>query len=438
MPDLLIQNGRVIDPSQNLDRIMNLLIRDRRIAAYDDMGGGQATVINAAGKIVSPGLIDMQVQLREPGFEEDETIRTGTAAALAGGFTAIACIPNTNPPIDSQASVEFVRHQAVLAGNCHVFVLACVSKNREGQELSEMGSLVAAGAVGFTDATAPIHSAELMRRALEYSRMFDRPILNHPEVLDLTHDGIMHEGLVSTVLGLSGMPAQAEDVMTGRDLCLAQATGGRLHLINISSGGSVELVRRAKARGVSVTVGICPPHFSMTDEHLRSFDSNCKLNPPLRSQDHVDECIAGLRDDTIDAICSGHAPRPAEKKMQELDQAPYGMVSLETTLAMAVTKLVEPGLLSWSKLIEKLSTNPARILGLTGKGTLAVGADADITLIDPDARWRVDPKSFRSKSSNSPLGGWELRGRAEAVIVAGDVKFSRDVETSSHAHHAGA
>jgi dihydroorotase len=427
MASILIQHGRVIDPSQNLDRVANILLEDGKVTAYDAPAGNQDQILDAADRIVVPGLIDMYAQLREPGFEEDESIESGTAAALAGGFTSIACAPNTDPPLDTQGGVEFVLHQAKRADNCNVFVLACVSKNRAGEELAELGTLHAAGAVGFTDATAPIRSAELMRRALQYAQMFDRPILNHPEVTDLTHDGIMHEGLVSTILGLSGMPAEAEDVMTGRDVRLAEATGGRLHLLNISSGGSVELIRRARARGVAITAGICPQHFTITDECLRNFDSNCKTNPPLRSKDHVDQCLAGLTDDTLDVICSGHAPRAREKKMRELDQAPYGMVNLETVLGLVVTRLIEPGHLIWAQAIEKLSLNPARILGLEGKGTLAIGADADVTIIDPHARWRVDRAQFRSRSSNSPFDGWELQGRADTVIVGGRIKYRHGI-----------
>ena len=267
MPSLLIKNGRVIDPSQQLDRVTNLLIEGGRIAAIDAAEHGVDQVIDAAGKIVAPGLVDMHTELREPGREEDETIESGTAAALAGGFTSVACIPNTDPPIDTQAGVEFVRQKAARARNCHVFVLACVSKNREGQELAEIGSLVESGAVGFTDADRPIHNTELMRRALEYCLMFDVPILNHPEVLELSHDGIMHEGLTSMVLGLPGMPSDAEDVMTARDLRLAEYTGGRLHLMNISSAGSVELIRRFKSRGIGITAEICPAHFTLDRRH---------------------------------------------------------------------------------------------------------------------------------------------------------------------------
>lgn len=422
MKRILIQNGRVVDPSQNLDRIANVLIEDGRIAALDVPAGPDDLILDARQRIVVPGLIDLCAELREPGWEEDETIDSGTAAAVEGGFTTVACLPNTDPPIDSQATVEFVQHQAARADRCHVLVLACVSKGRAGQELAEIGSLVAAGAVGFTDANAPIHNAELMRRALEYCQMFDRPVLNVLEVPELNHGGVMHEGLVSTILGLTGMPPEAEDVMTARDIRLAEATGGRLHLLRVSSGGSVELLRRARARGVPVTAGICPVNFALTDDALRSFDTSLKLNPPLRSQDHVDQCLAALADGTIDVICSGHGPRAAEKKMAVLDEAPFGMVSLETTLGLVGTKLIEPGHLDWPSVIRKLSTNPARILGLSQKGTLAVGADADVTIIDPDVRWTVDPARFKSKSNNTPLAGWTLRGRATDVIVGGRIK----------------
>jgi dihydroorotase len=421
---LLIQNGRLIDPSQGLYRVTNLLIADGRIAAYDAAATGQERLVEAQGRIVAPGLIDMHVQLREPGWEEDETIETGTAAALAGGFTSIACIPETDPPIDTPAGVEFVRQKAARANHCHVFVIACISKNREGKELAEIGSLVEAGAVAFSDAQRSIQNAELLRRALEYCLMFERPILNHPEVEELSRCGNMHEGLVSLVLGLSGMPAEAEDVMIGRDIRLAESTGGRLHLMNVSSQSSVDLIRRAKSRGVPVTAEVTAPHFCFTDEALRSFDSNYKVNPPLRSQAHVDALIAGLADDTIDVICSGHAPRAREKKMRELDQAPYGMSMLETTLACVATYLIAPGHLDWPRAIAKMAWHPARILRLN-KGTLQIGAEADVTIIDPNERWIVDPRRFASKSSNTPLAGQELMGRAQQVIVSGEIRFDR-------------
>lgn len=425
MTKILITNGRIIDPSQGIDRVANLLIENGRIAGYDVDVNGQEVVIDATGKIVAPGLIDMHVHLREPGREEDETIRSGTAAALAGGFTSILCMPNTEPPIDTQAQVEFIQHQAARADQANVFVAACVSKNREGKELAELGQLVNAGAVAFTDDGSPVANAELMRRAFEYCLMFDKPILNHCEVRELTQGGVMHEGAVSMLLGLAGMPAAAEDVMASRDITLAAATGGRIHIMHISTAGAVELVRRAKARGVRVTTEVCPHHFTLTDECLRTFDSNCKMSPPLRAQEDVEACLRGLADGTIDVICTDHAPHAPEKKMQELDRAPFGIVGLETALGLVGTKLIEAGLLDWPAAIEKMTINPARILGLD-KGTLRIGADADVTIIDPDARWTVDPARFQSKSVNTPFAGWELRGRAHTVLVAGRIKYDLD------------
>ena len=424
MPRLLIQNGRVIDPGQEMDRVTNLLIEDGRIAAYDAVPDGRDEILDASGKIVAPGLIDMHVHLREPGREEDETIETGTAAAVAGGFTSIACCPNTEPPIDSPAAVEFVRQKAARAGNCNVFVIGCVSKNREGKELAEIGQLVEAGAVAVSDDGAPVYDAELMRRAFEYCLMFDKPVLNHAEIRELTQHGVMHEGTTSLALGLTGIPAAAEDVMTSRDIALAEATAGRLHMMHVSTGGSIHAIRRAKRRKVRVTAEVTPHHFTLTDERLLTFDSNYKMNPPLRGQGHVEACIEGLQDGTLDAIATDHAPHAKEKKMQELDRAPFGIVGLETALGLVVTRLIEPGHLDWPTALAKLTCNPARILGID-KGTLALGADADVTIIDPDCAWKVDPKDFRSKSSNTPYEGWDLKGRATTVIVGGEVKFRR-------------
>jgi dihydroorotase len=423
MATLLIKNGRVLDPSQNLDRVTNLLLRDGKVAGFDVAANGQDKIIDAAGLIVTPGLIDMHVHLREPGREEDETIETGTAAAVAGGFTSIACIPNTNPPIDTQATVEFIQHQAARADNCNVYVVACVSKGREGRELAEIGRLVESGAVAFSDDGAPVFDAEVMRRALEYCGMFDKPILNHEEVLELTRGGpVMHEGMVSMILGLPGMPAAAEDVMISRDIALSEATGGRVHVMHISTAGGVELVRRAKQRGVRVTTEICPHHFTLTDECLRTFDSNYKMSPPLRSRSDVEACVEGLIDDTIEVICTDHAPHALEKKMQELDVAPFGIIGLETCLPLTITQLIEPGHLTWEQAIRKMTINPARIIGID-KGTLRIGADADVTIIDPKYQWTVDPQEMKSKSKNTPFGGWELTGRAVTTIVDGRVKY---------------
>jgi dihydroorotase len=429
MNKLLITNGRVIDPSQNMDRVTNLLVVDGRIAAYDapfdSVADGTAEVINAAGRIVAPGLIDIHVHLREPGMEDAETIETGTAAAVNGGFTSVACMPNTDPPIDTQGTVELIRQTAVHKGHCNVFVVACVSQNREGKQLAEIGQLVEAGAVGFSDDGSPVYDAELMRRAFEYCKMFDKPVMNHCEVRELSQKGVMHEGLVSLVLGLPAIPAAAEDVMVSRDISLAEATGGRLHVMHLSTVNGVEALRRAKIRKVQVTAETTPHHFTLTDECLRTFDSNYKMNPPLRGEEHVATIIAGLKDGTIDCIACDHAPHPKEKKMQEIDQAPFGITGLETSLGLVVTRLIQPGHLDWPTALAKMTINPARILKLD-KGTLRIGADADITVIDPEVRWRVDRAEMRSKSSNSPFIGWELQGRAEAVVVGGRIKLRRN------------
>jgi dihydroorotase len=425
MATLLIRGGRVVDPSQGIDRVDDLFIRDGLVVAVGNSGvqpvGKADETIDAAGLVVAPGLIDMHVHLREPGREEDETIETGTRAAVAGGFTSVACIPNTEPPIDTQAAVEFVNQKAVRADNCNVFVVACVSRNREGKELAEIGQLVEAGAVAFSDDGAPVYDAELMRRAFEYCRMFDRPILAHEEVLELSRGGVMHEGLVSLVLGLGGMPAAAEEVMIGRDIALAEVTGGRLHVMHVSTAGGVALIRDAKRRGARVTAEACPHHFTLTDESLRGFDSNFKMSPPLRTVADVEAIIAGLVDGTIDCIATDHAPHAREKKMLELDRAPFGILGLETAVGLCATRLIHTGRLDWPRLIEALSTLPARILGVN-RGTLRPGAVADVTLIDPELSWRVDAAAFRSKSVNSPFDGWTLRGRAVATIVAGRVK----------------
>ena len=426
---LLISGGRVIDPAQGIDRVADVWVRDGRILAITGgTGPGEPLpesadeTLAAAGLIVSPGLVDMHVHLREPGREEAETIATGTQAALAGGFTSVACIPNTEPPIDTQAAVEFVHQKAVRADTCNVFVVACVSRNREGKELAEIGQLVEAGAVAFSDDGAPVYDAELMRRAFEYCRMFDKPILAHEEVLELSRGGVMHEGLVSLVLGLTGLPAAAEEVMIGRDTALAESTDGRLHVMHVSTAGGVDLIRAAKARGVRVTAEACPHHFTLTDEALRGFDANCKMSPPLRTAADVEAIIAGIADGTIDCIATDHAPHAPETKMLELDRAPFGILGLETAVGLSVSRLIATGRIGWPRLIEALSTLPASILGI-GRGTLRVGAPADITLIDPDLSWQVDVRSFRSKSVNSPFQGWTLRGRAVATIVAGRIKY---------------
>jgi dihydroorotase len=424
MQTLRINNGRMIDPSQGIDQVADLWIRGETILGIGPQTGTQADrVIDAQGKIVCPGLIDMHVHLREPGREEDETIATGTASALAGGVTSVACMPNTEPALDSQAAAEFVYLQAARAGNANVFPVGAITKGRQGQELAEIGGLVEGGAVAFTDDGSPVVSAEIMRRALEYCRMFNKAVLSHAEDLELTRDGVMNEGFESMRLGLRGMPAAAEEVMVYRDITLAELTGGRLHILHVSTAGSVELIRQARRRGVNVSGEATPHHFTLTDKSLRSFDSNYKMAPPLRTEQDVQAVIAGLKDGTLEVIATDHAPHAPEKKMRELDQAPNGIIGLETLLPICVMSLIEPGHLTWPQLIEKLTINPASVLGID-RGTLKPGAKADVTIIDPKIEWTIDPNQFHSKSRNSPFAGWKVRGRAHAILVNGQLKYS--------------
>jgi dihydroorotase len=425
MITLRISNGRVIDPSQNIDQMTDLWIRGEDVLGVGPHPSMQADrTLDATGKIVCPGLIDMHVHLREPGREEDETISTGTAAALAGGVTSVACMPNTEPALDSQAAAEFVHLQAKRAGNANVFPVGAITKGRHGKELAEIGGLVDGGAVAFTDDGSPVVSAEIMRRAMEYCKMFDKAVLSHSEDLDLTRGGIMNEGFESMRLGLRGMPAAAEEVMVYREIALAELTGARVHILHVSTAGSVELIRRGKQRGVRVTGEACPHHFTLTDKCLRTFDSNYKMAPPLRTEDDVQAILGGLRDGTLEVIATDHAPHAPEKKMRELDQAPNGIIGLETLLPICIQSLIEPGLLTWPQLIEKLTIQPARVLGID-RGTLRAGALADVTIIDPTAEWTIDPHKFRSKSRNCPFAGWQVRGWANAVLVGGQIKFQR-------------
>lgn len=420
---IFLQNGRFVDPSQKIDAKMNLRLESGKIAGYDEKPHENDDVFDVSGKIVVPGLIDLHVHLREPGQEEDETIESGTLAAVHGGFTSICCCPNTSPPIDTQATVEFIRQKAMRAARAHVFVICCVSKNREGAELAELGQLFEAGAVACSDDGSPVEDAELMRRAFEYCNMFDKAVFSHPEVGSLTHGGVMHEGTVSLVLGLRGMPSAAEDVMVSRDIALAEKTRGRLHIMHVSTAASVQAIRRAKKRGVRISAEVTPHHLTLTEESLRTFQSVFKMNPPLRSIEDVNACIEGLCDGTIDAIATDHAPHAEEKKQRELDQAPFGIIGLETALPLMITEFINKGTFDWTTLVERMSTNPAKILQLPNKGTLKIGADADVTVIDPEQTWTVTSGVLHSKSKNSPYLGWELTGKASMVFVDGNRKL---------------
>ncbi len=424
---ILIDNGRLVSPADALDRPGRLLLRRGRIEAIDpsdDEIPEYCHHIDAAGCIVAPGLVDLGVEFREPGREEDETIRTGAAAAVAGGYTTVLCLGNSDPPIDTPAGVELVRRIADGAAGPRIRVIACLSEQRRGEQMAELGLLVKAGAIAFSDSPRPTGNSALLKSALDYCRMFDIPIFDRPVDPDLVNRGVMHEGRVSLVLGLAGLPTEAEDLAVARDVRLAEATGGRLHVGPVSTMGSVDLIGRVKSRGISVTASVCPHNLWHSDEMLRSFDSRFKVHPPLRSERHIEMLCAAVADGTIDAIQSGHMPRAREKKMNDLDLAPFGAATLETSLAVVATRLVHAGLMSWSQLIERMSTKPAIIAGLPA-GTLTVGAPADVTIIDPDQPWTIDAAQFYSGCQSSPHDGDSVRARVIYTIVGGEIRYTR-------------
>jgi dihydroorotase len=418
--NILIRNGHIIDPANSVDAMLDLRIADGKIAKLGRPGSVPANgcqVIDAAGRLVVPGLIDMHVHLREPGYEYKETIATGTAAARAGGFTAVCCMPNTNPVNDCRSVTEFILSQAARSAFARVLPVGAVTKGSKGEELSEIGELRDAGCVGISDDGRPVANSGVMRRAMEYSRAFDLPVLSHCEDASLAARGVMNEGFVSTELGLRGVPNAAEDVMVARDIALAELTGARVHICHVSTAGAVRMVREAKARGVRVTAETCPHYFLLTDEAVRGYNTLAKMNPPLRSAEDVAAIRAGLADGTIDAIATDHAPHAGDEKAVEFDAAPFGIVGLETSVGLSL-QLVQDGLLSLSELVRRMSANPAAILRVKG-GTLAAGADADVTIIDPEAPWTVNAAEFKSKSRNTPFDGWKLKGRAVQTIVGG-------------------
>ncbi len=424
MKPLLIQDGHIIDPSQGIDETGSLLITQSKISW---LGKGEATpppsdydILPARGLIVCPGFIDLHCHLRQPGFEEKETIATGTRAGARGGFTTICCMPNTTPPLDNQPAIEYVKSKAAAEGVIRVLPIGCVSKSRKGEELAEIGEMASAGVVGLSDDGEPVANPHLMRQALDYSRAFNLPVINHCEDTALTEGGQMNEGIISTRLGLHGIPAAAEEIMVARDLALAQLTGAWLHIAHVSSEGSVELIRRAKEKGVQVTAEVTPHHLTLTEEKVFGYDTNAKVNPPLRTGRDIQALIQGLRENVIDIIATDHAPHTEAEKLCEFALAPSGISGLETALG-SLMSLVHNGQLTLLALVSKLTQEPARIIGgKYGKlGTLAIGATADITIFDPNLEWVVDTRAFASKGKNTPLAGSLLKGKVIATIFQG-------------------
>ncbi|MDD5563148.1 MAG: dihydroorotase [Thermoanaerobaculaceae bacterium] len=428
MSRLLIKHGRVVDPTQRMDEGLWVLIVDGKVARIAErIEDRDAEVLDATGLVVAPGFVDVHTHLREPGFEYKETVATGSAAAAAGGFTAICCMPNTQPVNDNAAVTEFIRGRAAAAGLARVYPIGAVSKGLQGEELAEMGEMARAGAVAFSDDGKPVHNAYLMRRALEYAQLFGVPVVDHCEEPSLAAKGVMHEGAVATRLGLRGIPAAAEEVMVARDVVLAQLTGGRLHVAHLSTQGGLDRVREGKAKGVAVTCEVTPHHLALTDQAVADseYDTDTKMNPPLRSADHVAALLQGVQDGVVDCLATDHAPHHADEKVLEFDLAPFGIVGLETAVPVTYDLLVRRHKLPLRLFIALWSSNPARAFGLPG-GSLKVGSPADITLLDLDARLTVNPDRFLSLSRNTPFAGQRLKGWPAATIVGGKAVWRRE------------
>ena len=423
MKSLLIQGGRIIDPSQGIDKVGSLLITEGKVSSLGETPPqSDYEVLHAEGLIVCPGFIDFHCHLRQPGFEEKETITTGTRAAARGGFTTICCMPNTNPPLDNQAAIDYVKSEATTEGVVRVLPIGCISKGRKGEELAEMGELASAGVIAYSDDGNPVKSSHIMRQALEYSRAFSLPVIDHCEDIALSEDGQMNEGILSTRLGLRGIPAAAEEIMVARDLALAQLTGARLHIAHVSTEGSVDLIRRGKEKGIRVTAEVTPHHLTLTEEEVIGYDTNAKVNPPLRTKGDIQALIQGLRENVIDIIATDHAPHAEIDKLCEFALAPSGISGLETALG-SLMRLVHDEQLTLTTLIAKLTGEPAKIINYDKLGTLKIGVPADITIFDPDKEWVVDTKSFASKGKNTPLAGSVLKGKVMATVCQGKLVY---------------
>lgn len=423
MTKILIKGGRVVDPAQNIDGLRDVLIEHGKIVKIGSRVKGQgARIIDAKGLLVLPGLIDMHVHLRDPGRPDKETIASGARAAALGGFTSICCMANTSPPIDNPAAVEYIVAKAKAAA-VNVFPIAAVTKGLKGEELAEMGRCFKEGAVAFSDDGRPVMRADIMRKALEYASQFDAPIISHCEDVNLSAGGSMNEGELSTQIGLPGISPHSEEIMVARDIMMAKEFG-RVHIAHVSTAGSVRLLRQAKREKISITCETAPHYFSLTEEACRNYDTNAKVNPPLRTSTDIREIIKGLKDGTIDAIATDHAPHNIEEKNVEFNLASSGIDGLETALALTLTKLVKTKALSLKQAIEKLTIEPAKILNLFNKGSLKPGFDADVIIVDPQMEWTVDPSKFASKSRNTPFGGWSLNGRVLFTIVGGRIVVS--------------
>jgi len=453
---LFIASGHLIDPAEDQNSGKGLLIENGRIAAW--LGPGEkapddAEIFDASGLIVAPGFIDMHVHLREPGQEHKETIATGCAAALAGGWTSVCPMPNTQPINDNAAITRYMIEQAERANLANVFPIGAITKSSDGTELAEMGEMKAAGAIAVSDDGRPVPNAGIMRRAMQYARDFDLPVVDHCEDKSLSHGGVMHEGKVSLLLGLRGMPALAEEIDTVRDIILAKETGAQIHIAHISTKGSIEAVRRAKNEGINVTCEVAPHHFTLTDRAVAglemqkpgrdeghaadaesyavayaqasAYDTNTKMSPPLRSEEHLEAILEAIKDGTIDAIATDHAPHHADEKALEYDRAPFGITGLETAVGLALNELVHKGVIDLVRLVQLCSTNPAKIFRLDGRGTLKPGSVADVTVLDPNLVWTYSNTDSRSKSRNSPFDGWNFTGCAVAAFVGGKLAYQR-------------